>query len=73
MHMIRKGDKWIVEWIAHRHQANQAADWCKENFGEWWGDYDQGTVGTTGIGTHTYTFHLLSHAQWFQLKWTAWS
>lgn len=65
----QKNDKWYLYWSAHIHRALEAAEWCQESFGPFWGEFQRGSVGATGIGKHLFMFHLLSHAQWFQLKY----
>ncbi len=71
MTLTLKNDRWYVKWTAHVHNSRRAADWCQEMFDSGWGEYAEGPVGGTGIGSHEFWFYRGTHATWFMLKWAS--
>jgi hypothetical protein len=71
MTLTQKNDRWYIKWTAHVDRSIQAYEWCEQMFGSGWGEYSRGEIGGSGVGSHVFWFHRLSHAQWFMLKWNS--
>lgn len=61
-------DKYKVTWFGHITRALDIEKWCHESFGSGWGSVGKGDPNRDDCVHCIFTFHRLTHAQWFVLK-----
>lgn len=70
MYLRPINDKFEISWNSHIDDAKKAFEWCQNSFGSGWGNVELGVPNWTGFATHLFTFHKLSHANWFKIRFT---
>lgn len=61
-------DRYKLIWHTHIETAQDAIEWCYQNWGNDWGRCHLGVPDRLGQADHYFLFYQLSHANWFKLR-----
>lgn len=61
-------DKYVTLLLCNDTEFETKFQWCRDSFGPNFGEVSKGEPDRYGTRVCIFRFHLLKHAQWFQLK-----